>query len=71
MKEKHAECVEMCPVDCIHEGEDMFYIDPDACIDCGACESVCPVKAIYAEEEVPEEEQKFIQLNRDFFAETI
>lgn len=65
--EKSGECVEVCPVDCIHEGDDMFYIDPDVCIDCGACEAVCPVEAIYPEEEVPEEEQEFIQLNRDFF----
>jgi NAD-dependent dihydropyrimidine dehydrogenase PreA subunit len=54
-------------VDCIEEGKDMYYIDPDICIDCGACEAVCPVEAIYAEEEVPEEEHRFIQLNRDFF----
>ncbi|HET7658220.1 MAG TPA: ferredoxin family protein [Bacillales bacterium] len=65
--EKAAECVEVCPVDCIHEGEDMFYIDPSVCIDCGACEAVCPVEAIYPEDEVPEDEQEFIQLNRDFF----
>ncbi|MBM7643896.1 NAD-dependent dihydropyrimidine dehydrogenase PreA subunit [Scopulibacillus daqui] len=65
--EKAAECVETCPVDCIHEGDDMYYIDPDSCIDCGACEAVCPVEAIYADDEVPVEEQKFIQLNKDFF----
>ena len=65
--EKAAECVETCPVDCIVEGDDMFYIDPDICIDCGACEAVCPVEAIYPEEEVPEEEHKYIQLNKDFF----
>ena len=65
--EKAAECVQVCPVDCIHEGEDQYFIDPDICIDCGACEAVCPVEAIFPEEDVPEEEQKFIQLNRDFF----
>ena len=86
---KDASCVEECPVDCIHEGEDQYYIDPDTvtplapspslpedqyyidpdtCIDCGACEPVCPVEAIYAEEFVPEEEQEFIQKNADFFA---
>ena len=64
---KDASCVEECPVDCIHEGEDQYYIDPDVCIDCGACEPVCPVEAIYAEEFVPEEEQEFIQKNADFF----
>ncbi|MFC7392135.1 indolepyruvate ferredoxin oxidoreductase subunit alpha [Scopulibacillus cellulosilyticus] len=65
--EKAAECVETCPVDCIHEGDNMYYIDPDSCIDCGACEAVCPVEAIYADYEVPEEEQRFIQLNKAFF----
>ncbi|AQS55777.1 MAG: ferredoxin family protein [Novibacillus thermophilus] len=64
---KDASCVEECPVDCIHEGEDQYYIDPDTCIDCGACEPVCPVEAIFAEEFVPEEEQEFIQKNADFF----
>ncbi|MDY0408262.1 ferredoxin family protein [Virgibacillus soli] len=65
--EKAAECVEVCPVDCIEEGKDMFYIDPDICIDCGACEAVCPVQAIFIEDEVPEEETAYIELNRKFF----
>lgn len=65
--EKAAECVEVCPVDCISEGKDMYYIDPDRCIDCAACEAVCPVEAIFPDDEVPEEEEKYIQLNRDFF----
>ncbi len=65
--EQSAECVESCPVDCIEQGEGQYLIDPDVCIDCGACEAVCPVNAIYPEEEVPEDEQHFIQLNRDFF----
>lgn len=67
MSEKATECVEVCPVDCIHEGKDMFNIDPDVCIDCGACEAVCPVEAIYSEDEVPEEEETFIQRNAAFF----
>ena len=53
-------CVEVCPVDCIYfdEGEDrMLYIQPDECIDCGACEPACPVTAIFAEDDVPAEEQ--------------
>ncbi|RYL94916.1 4Fe-4S dicluster domain-containing protein [Sporolactobacillus sp. THM7-4] len=66
--EKAGECAEVCPVDCISEGEDMFFIDPDICIDCGACEAVCPVEAIYPEDEVPDSEKEYIQLNRDFFA---
>ena len=57
-------CVDVCPVDCIHfeEGIDkILYIDPDECIDCGACEPACPVSAIYAEEDVPEEVVKAIK----------
>ena len=59
-------CVEVCPVDCIHheEGKDRkLYIDPDECIDCGACEPVCPVTAIFAEEDVPEQWKEYIQLD--------
>jgi len=65
--EKAAECVAVCPVDCIKEGEDQYYIDPDVCIDCGACESVCPVEAIYYEEDLPESESHFLELARKFF----
>jgi len=69
--EKHAACVEVCPVDCIHPraGEDglaeaaQLFVNPDECIDCGACEAVCPVNAIFAEEEVPEKYQNSIQAN--------
>jgi ferredoxin len=63
-------CVDVCPVDCIHfeEGIDtMLYIDPDECIDCGACEPACPVSAIFAEEEVPETEQTFTEINKLWF----
>ena len=59
-------CVDVCPVDCIHfdEGIDkILYIDPDECIDCGACEPACPVSAIYAEDDVPEEEEIFKEIN--------
>ena len=47
---KDASCVDVCPVDCIYEGDRMFYIEPDECIDCAACEPVCPVAAIFAED---------------------
>ncbi len=60
-------CVDVCPVDCIHfeEGADkMLYIDPDECIDCGACEPACPVSAIFAEDDVPAAEQVFTEINR-------
>ena len=72
-------CVEVCPVDCIQpadgypKGEDItnkqLYIDPDACINCNACVDPCPVDAIFEESEVPEEWQKYIQINTDHFAD--
>ncbi|MFQ3545588.1 4Fe-4S binding protein [Halobacillus rhizosphaerae] len=65
--EKAAECIEVCPVDCIEEGKDMFHIDPDVCIECGACEAACPVQAIYMEDEVPETEREYIGENKAFF----
>ena len=49
VKCKYTDCVEVCPVDCFHEGEDMLVINPDTCIDCGVCEQECPVNAIQAE----------------------
>jgi ferredoxin len=63
---KDASCVDVCPVDCIYEGETMFYINPEECIDCAACEPVCPVAAIFAEDNVPEEWKNYIPLNYDF-----
>ena len=64
---KDKACVEVCPVDCIYEGEDQLFIHPDECIDCGACEPVCPVTAIFVEDEVPEPSKQFIELNKQFF----
>ena len=68
---KDKSCVEVCPVDCIHptdgEGEPILYIDPDECIDCGACEPECPVEAIFAEEDVPEEWTQFTEINAKYF----
>jgi NAD-dependent dihydropyrimidine dehydrogenase PreA subunit len=64
---KDKACVEVCPVDCIYEGDTMLYIHPDECIDCGACEPVCPVKAIFAEDETPDQWKSFIELNKKFF----
>ncbi len=63
-------CVEVCPVDCIYfdEGEDrVLYIEPNECIDCGACEPACPVTAIFAEDDVPEEEAEYTKLNAQWF----
>ena len=60
-------CIEECPVDCIYEGERMLYIHPDECVDCGACEPVCPVEAIYYEDHVPDQWKNFYKVNVDFF----
>jgi ferredoxin len=62
-------CIEECPVDCIYQGARMLYIHPDECVDCGACEPVCPVEAIYYEEDLPDEWSGYAQINADFFAE--
>ncbi len=63
---KDKSCVAVCPVDCIHETEDMLYIDPSECIDCGLCEPECPVDAIFMEDEVPAKWSNFIQINKDY-----
>jgi NAD-dependent dihydropyrimidine dehydrogenase PreA subunit len=73
---KDNSCVEVCPVDCIHPTPDepgydaveMLYIDPDECIDCDACVEACPVDACFAEDQLPEEYTKYVQLNADYFA---
>jgi NAD-dependent dihydropyrimidine dehydrogenase PreA subunit len=64
---KDASCVEVCPVDCIYEGEDMYYIHPDECIDCGACEPECPVTAIFPDTDVPPEWTSYIEKNATYF----
>jgi NAD-dependent dihydropyrimidine dehydrogenase PreA subunit len=64
---KDQSCVEVCPVDCIYDGGDQFFINPEECIDCGACEPECPVEAIYPEDEVPEEMQSYTAKNADYF----
>ena len=60
-------CVDVCPVECIYEGEDQLYIHPDECIDCGACEPECPVTAIFEESAVPEQWKDYIAKNADAF----
>jgi NAD-dependent dihydropyrimidine dehydrogenase PreA subunit len=62
-------CVEECPVDCIYEGERMLYIHPDECVDCGACEPVCPVEAIFYEDDVPAQWKDYYRANVEFFEE--
>jgi ferredoxin len=65
IKCKYMTCVEVCPVDCFHEGPNFLVIDPDECIDCTLCEPECPAKAIYAEDDVPDDQQDFKQINAD------
>ncbi|MGZ4359617.1 MAG: 4Fe-4S dicluster domain-containing protein [Gaiellaceae bacterium] len=61
--EKDKSCIEVCPVDCIHETERMLVVDPEECIDCGACEPECPVEAILPEDAIPSEWQPFLRVN--------
>lgn len=66
---KDQSCIDVCPVDCIHGDEDdsQLFIHPDDCINCGACEAVCPVAAIYEESVLPEEWTNYIEINRAHF----
>ena len=66
---KDASCVDVCPVDCIHSTDDspQYYINPDQCIDCAACEIACPVTAIFHEFDLPEKWQNYVNVNSDFF----
>jgi NAD-dependent dihydropyrimidine dehydrogenase PreA subunit len=64
---KDRACVDECPVDCIYEGKRMLYIHPDECVDCGACEPVCPVEAIFYEDDTPEEWKGYYDANVHFF----
>jgi ferredoxin len=62
---KYTDCVDVCPVDCFKEGANFLVIDPDECIDCAVCIPECPVNAIYAEEDVPADQQAFTALNAE------
>ena len=64
-------CVDECPVDCIYEGARTLYIHPDECVDCGACEPVCPVEAIYYEDDLPDTLVPYLRDNEEFFTETL
>ena len=68
---KDKACVEECPVDCIYEGARMLYIHPEECIDCAACEPVCPVEAISYEDDTPDEWKEFLAINREFFGDEV
>ena len=62
---KHTDCVDVCPVDCFIEGPNFLAIDPDGCIDCAVCVPECPENAIYAEDDVPEDQKQFIEINAE------
>ncbi len=65
---KFGDCVEVCPVDCFHEGENMLVIDPEECIDCTLCVPECPVEAIVADDEVPKGQEHFLEINAKYSA---
>tara|TARA_B110000090_G_scaffold64063_1_gene73231 strand:- start:82 stop:450 length:369 start_codon:yes stop_codon:yes gene_type:complete len=65
IKCKHTDCVEVCPVDCFYEGPNFLVIHPDECIDCALCEPECPVGAIFAEDEIPEGQEVFLEINAE------
>ncbi len=66
IKCKYTDCVEVCPVNCFYEGANFLVIHPDECIDCGACEPVCPTKAIFAESDLPEKWSEYKALNAEY-----
>jgi len=65
IKCKYTDCVDVCPVDCFREGPNMLVIDPDECIDCTLCVAECPVEAIFAEDDVPDDQRKWTPLNAE------
>lgn len=65
IKCRYTDCVDVCPVDCFRKGPNFLVIDPDECIDCAVCIPECPVNAIYAEEDVPDDQKDFIAINSD------
>ena len=64
IKCKYTDCVEVCPVDCFYEGENMLVISPDECIDCGVCEPECPIEAIIPDSDPRAE--SYLELNREY-----
>ena len=66
---KYTDCVDVCPVDCFREGPNFLAIDPDECIDCTLCVAECPVEAIFAEDDVPDDQRHFIALNAELAAQ--
>ncbi len=69
VKCKYTDCVDVCPVECFHEGVNFLVIDPDVCIDCGLCVPECPTEAIFAEEDLPEKWEDYVEINAQYTAE--
>ena len=69
IKCKYTDCVEVCPVDCFHEGPNFLVIDPDECIDCTLCEPECPIEAILSEDDLAPEQEHFLELNAELSRE--
>ncbi|NQY51654.1 MAG: ferredoxin family protein [Piscirickettsiaceae bacterium] len=65
IKCKYTDCVEVCPVDCFHEGPNFLVIDPYECIDCTLCEPSCPAEAIFFEDDLPDNQKKFVGINEE------
>ena len=66
---KYTDCVDVCPVDCFREGPNFLVIDPDECIDCTLCEPECPIEAIVSEDDMPEGQEHFLELNEELSRE--
>ncbi len=65
VKCKYTDCVEVCPVDCFHEGPNFLAIDPERCIDCNLCMPVCPADAIFPDTEIPKGMEKYLAINAE------
>lgn len=65
IKCKYTDCVEVCPVDCFHEGPNFLVIDPEECIDCTLCEPECPAEAILSEDDLSDDQQQYLQINAE------
>ncbi|MFL2560097.1 MAG: ferredoxin FdxA [Gammaproteobacteria bacterium] len=64
IKCKYTDCVEVCPVDCFHEGPNFLVINPEECIDCSLCEPECPIDAIISDEDISDENKHFLEINK-------
>lgn len=69
IKCKYTDCVDVCPVDCFHEGPNFLVIDPEECIDCTLCVPECPAEAIFDEDDLPEDQRQFIKINEELSRE--